>query len=164
VTGERGRFLLLGSGEFEPWSADAERFALSGAAGDGSVAVLATASAREGESVFEGWTAMGLAHYESLEIAARAVRVRTRIDALEPDVSRQLDDVSMVFFSGGSPRYLAQTLIGTPVWDGVLRLVERGGVFAGCSAGAMIAGVRGLHFPFASGLGLLRAAIPEIGG
>src|ERR1017187_4866631 len=32
----RGRFLLLGSGEFEPWAADAERFALSGATGDGA--------------------------------------------------------------------------------------------------------------------------------
>ena len=53
MTSERGRFLLLGSGEFEPWAADAERFALSGATGDGSVAVLATASGREGDSVFE---------------------------------------------------------------------------------------------------------------
>ena len=63
---ERGRFLLLGSGEFEPWAAEAERFALSGAAGDGSVAVLATASGREGDSVFERWIGMGLA---SLRVA-----------------------------------------------------------------------------------------------
>jgi cyanophycinase len=154
---ERGRFLLLGSGEFEPWSAEAERFALSGAAGDGSVAVLATASGREGDTVFERWTAMGLTHYESLGIAARALRVRSRTDALDPTVAGQLDDVSMVFFSGGSPKYLAQTLRGTPVWDGVLRLLDRGGVFAGCSAGAMIAGAPGMRFPFASGLGLLPA-------
>lgn len=155
MTGERGRFLLLGSGEFEPWSGEAERFALSGAAGDGSVAVLATASGREGEPVFERWMAMGLAHYESFGIAARALGVRTRTDALDPSVGRELDDVSMVFFSGGSPKYLAQTLSGTPVWDGLLRLLDRGGVFAGCSAGAMIAGARGMRFPFASGLGLL---------
>lgn len=151
----RGRFLLLGSGEFEPWSEDAERFALAGAAGDGSVAVLATASGREGDAVFERWTAMGLTHYESLGIAARALRVRGRTDALDPSIALQLDDVSMVFFSGGSPKYLAQTLRGTPVWDGVLRLLDRGGVFAGCSAGAMIAGAPGMRFPFASGLGLL---------
>jgi cyanophycinase len=155
MTCERGRFLLLGSGEFEPWSAEAERFALEGAAGDGSVAVLATASGREGDTVFERWTAMGLAHYELLGIAARALRVRTRDDALDPSTGRQLDDASMVFFSGGSPKYLAQTLRGTPVWDGVLRLIDRGGVFAGCSAGAMIAGAVGMRFPFASGLGLL---------
>ena len=158
MTSDRGRFLLLGSGEFEPWSADAERFVLSGATGDGSVAVLATASGREGESVFERWVGMGLMHYKSLGIAAHAVRVRTRTDALESGVANLLDDVSMVFFSGGSPKYLAQTVRGTPVWDGVQRLLERGGAFAGCSAGAMVAGAAGLHFPFGSGLGLLPAS------
>src|ERR1017187_7816120 len=151
----RGRFLLLGSGEFEPWAADAERFALSGATGDGSVAILATASGREGESVFERWISMGLSHYESLGITGHAVRVRTRVDALDTGAARLLDDVSMVFFSGGSPKYLAQTMTGTPFWDGVLRMLERGGVFAGCSAGAMIAGAAGMRFPFASGLNLL---------
>jgi|HubBroStandDraft_6_1064221.scaffolds.fasta_scaffold459073_1 cyanophycinase len=155
---ERGRFLLLGSGEFEPWSADAERFALSGATGDGSVAVLATASGREGESVFERWVGMGLMHYQSLGIAAHPVRVRTRIDALEPGVASLLDEVSMVFFSGGSPKYLAQTVSATPVWEGVQRLLDRGGVFAGCSAGAMVAGAAGMRFPFGSGLGLLPAS------
>lgn len=155
MTDQRGRFLLLGSGEFEPWAAAAERFALSEATGDGSVAVLATASGREGEAVFEGWTNRGLTHYESLDIRAHAVRVRTRVDALNASVAKPLDDASMVFFSGGSPKYLAQTIAGTPVWDGVRRLLDRGGVFAGCSAGAMIAGAAGLRFPFASGLDLL---------
>ena len=152
-----GRFLLLGSGEFEPWSGEAERFALDGASGDGSVAVLATASGREGDAVYARWTAMGLAHYESLGIAARVVPVRNRVDALDPAMAGSIDDVSMVFFSGGSPKYLAETLSGTPVWDAVLRLIDRGGVFAGCSAGAMIAGAGGMRFPFASGRDLLPA-------
>lgn len=152
---EQGRFLLLGSGEFEPWAAEAERFALSRAAGDGSVAILATASGREGDSVFERWIAMGVRHYESLGITGHPVRVRTRIDALDANTATLLDNVSMVFFSGGSPKYLAQTLSGTPLWDGVRRLLDRGGVFGGCSAGAMIAGATGMPFPFASGLGLL---------
>jgi len=155
MTTEPGRLLLLGSGEFEPWSAEAERFVLSGAAGDGSVAVLATASGREGDAVFERWTTMGVAHYESLGITAHALRVRNRADALDPGIATVLDAASMVFFSGGSPKYLAQTIDGTPLWDGVRRLLDRGGVFAGCSAGAMIAGARGMRFPFASGLGLL---------
>lgn len=150
-----GRFLLLGSGEFEPWAADAERFALAQAAGDGSAAVLATASAPEGDAVIERWIGMGMRHYESLGIRAQAVRVRTRADALDASQANLLDEVSMVFFSGGSPKYLSQTMTGTPLWDAVRRLLDRGGVFGGCSAGAMIAGATGLKFPFASGLGLL---------
>lgn len=155
MPGELGRFLLLGSGEFEPWAADAERFALAPAAGDGSVAVMATASAPEGDAVFERWTGMGLSHYGSLGIRAQAVRVRTRVDALDQGAAKLLDDVSMVFFSGGSPKYLWHTIAGTPVWNALRRLIARGGVFGGCSAGAMVAGAAGLRFPFASGLGLL---------
>jgi cyanophycinase len=98
---------------------------------------------------------MGVRHYESLGITGHPVRVRTRIDALDANTATLLDNVSMVFFSGGSPKYLAQTLSGTPLWDGVQRLLNRGGVFGGCSAGAMIAGATGMPFPFASGLGLL---------
>lgn len=159
---EPSRFLLLGSGEFEPWSGDAERFALSGASGDGTVVVLATASGREGEAVFDRWTTMGLAHYASLDIPSIAVRVRNRADALAPGMADAIDSASMVFFSGGSPAYLAATVAGTPIWDTVTRLVARGGVYAGCSAGAMVAGASGapgrrghLPFPFASGLGLV---------
>jgi cyanophycinase len=155
MTAMAGRFLLLGSGEFEPWSGEAERFALAGASGDGSVAILATASGREDDAVYARWTGMGLAHYESLGIAARVVPVRNRADALDPEIAGLIDGASMVFFSGGSPKYLAETLSRTPVWDAVLRLLDGGGVFAGCSAGAMIAGAPAMRFPFASGRGLL---------
>jgi len=155
MAGDTGRFLLLGSGEFEPWAVEAERFALAEAAGDGSVGVFATASGPEGDAVFERWISMGIDHYESLGIAAHPVRVRTRVDELDTAMANVIDDMSMVFFSGGSPKYLAATLGGTPVWDAVLRLIDRGGVFGGCSAGAMIAGARGMPFPFRSGLGLL---------
>ena len=150
-----GRFLLLGSGEFEPWSGEAERLALSGATGDGAVAILATASGREGDPVFARWNGMGIAHYEQLGIPAHVVPVRNHAEALDPAMATLIDGASMVFFSGGSPKYLAETLAGTPVWDAVLRLLDRGGVYAGCSAGAMIAGAVGLGFPFASGRGLL---------
>jgi cyanophycinase len=155
MTSDPGRFLLLGSGEFEPWSEAAERFALSGATGDCSVAILATASGREGDAVFERWNAMGLAHYASLGITANALPVRNRIDALDTRWAAMLDSASMVFFSGGSPKYLAESMNGTPTWEAVRRLIERGGVFAGCSAGAMITGAAGMRFPFSSGLGLL---------
>lgn len=117
MTSGPGRFLLLGSGEFEAWASEAERFALAEAPGDGSVAVLATASAPEGDAVFERWIGMGLAHYKSIDVAAQALRVRTRSDALDTSIAKVLDGVSMVFFSGGSPKYLAATLRGTVVWD-----------------------------------------------
>jgi cyanophycinase len=160
------RLLLLGSGEFMPWAADAERFVLSSATGDGSVAVLATASAKEGNTVFERWERQGLAHFSSIGIRAQALSVRRREDALDPEVARRLADVSMIFFSGGKPGYLAQVLRASPLWEAIEALLARGGVFAGCSAGAVIAGaISGaggnprLPLMFRSGLGLAPATV-----
>jgi cyanophycinase len=138
----RGSFLLLGSGEFEPWSAEPEAAALERASGDGSVLILPTASAPEGDDVFDRWTSMGIRHYASADVPARVVPLKVRADAERPDLTEQVRDASVVFFSGGSPRYLADTLDGTAFWQAVLDAVEGGAVYAGCSAGAMVASRR----------------------
>lgn len=136
---EARTFLLMGSGEFEPWSEEVERAALQGARGDGSVAIVPTASFPDGQAIFERWGAMGLAHYEAMGVAARLVSLRDRSDAMREEFGSQVADASMVFFSGGKPRYLAEAIGGTPFWYGLLAALDRGAVFAGCSAGAMIA-------------------------
>ena len=45
-----------------------------------------------------------------------------------------------MYFSGGKPDFLFNTLNGTRVWAAVEQVLDRGGVIAGCSAGAMIMG------------------------
>jgi len=132
-------FLLMGSGEFEPWSEEVERAALQGARGDGSVAIVPTASFPDGQAIFERWGALGLGHYEAMGVAARLVSLTDRSDAMREEFASQVADASMVFFSGGKPRYLAEAIGETPFWDGMLAALDRGAVFAGCSAGAMIA-------------------------
>jgi cyanophycinase len=126
------------------------------------VAVLATASAPEGEVVFGRWNEMAMAHYGSLGVPAQVVPVRNRQDA---GMARHADVVraaSMIFFSGGNPRHLRQALVGTELLEAIRQLLERGGVYAGCSAGAMIAGdplpaVDGLvGRAFGHGLGLVQ--------
>ncbi len=133
-------FLLLGSGEFEPWSSEVERVALQGASGDGSVLVLPTASAPEGERVFDRWAQMSLGHYASMGVSARVVPVKTRADAERADLAEALGGASMAFFSGGNPRYLAATLRDTSFLAALLLAMARGLVFGGCSAGAIVAG------------------------
>ncbi|MGH7608764.1 MAG: Type 1 glutamine amidotransferase-like domain-containing protein [Candidatus Dormibacteria bacterium] len=154
------RCLLLGSGEFEPWAEAAERAALEGAGGNGSVAVLATASAPEGETVYQGWIDKGLAHYQAIGLTALAVDVRGRDDAERPQLAGQVAGASLIFFSGGNPEYLARTLEGTRLWRAVQGALAGGATFGGCSAGAMVAGAgrsfgpaRG-RFHFSGGLGL----------
>jgi len=127
-------YALLGAGEFENWHADVDRVLLDGR--DGSVLVLATASAPEGDEVYRSWVDKGLAHYTAQATPVRAPALRTREDAHDPSIVAELDEAAAVFFSGGNPAYLAGVLRGTPFW---LRLQERiadGSVaYAGCSAG-----------------------------
>jgi cyanophycinase len=135
------RFLLLGAGEFLPWAAAAERAVLAEAR-DGYVAVVPTASAPEGDAVFDRWARLGLEHYGSLGLEARLVPLKTREDALAPAVVESIAGAALVFFSGGNPLHLARVLEGTPFLSALSEAIAGGAVFGGCSAGAMVAGAR----------------------
>ena len=127
---------LLGSGEFDPWAEEVDRWLLDrAAAGDGRVLILPTASAPDGDEVFEMWSEKGMAHYERQGIPAEVLPLKTRKDADRADLTAKLDDASMVFFSGGNPAYLAATLVNTGFWRALLAGMDRGLAYAGCSAG-----------------------------
>jgi cyanophycinase len=132
-------FLLLGSGEFEPWVSPVEFEVLGGAPGDGSVVVLPTASAPDGDHVFDRWGDMATAHYGDMGAPIEVLAVRRREDALEATYAERVAHASMVFFSGGKPQHLASVMDGTPLWAAILAAVDRGVVYGGCSAGAMVA-------------------------
>lgn len=150
-------FLLMGSGEFEQWSEEVERAALEGR--QSSVAILPTASAPEGDAVFDSWANMGLEHYAAMDVDARVVPLKRREDAERDEIAAANADVGMIFFSGGNPRYLADTIDGTRFWDEMNAALDRGTVFAGCSAGAMVAGHRSARpkvgATWVAGLGLV---------
>ena len=153
-------FLLMGSGEFEPWSTEIEAAALDGR--PGPVAVLPTASSTEGDDVFGRWGRMGLEHYAAAAIDARLVPVKTREDADREEIARELEGAAMVFFSGGKPQHLAETIHGTRLWEALLAALDAGTVYAGCSAGALIASQsreqrreRGVRTGWVYGLGLV---------
>jgi cyanophycinase len=131
--------LLLGSGEFEPWVAETELEAIGGATGDGTVVVLPTASATEGDHVFDRWAATGSDHYRSMGVRADVLPVKVRDDAQRADLAARAEAASMIFYSGGKPRHLAEVLDGTPLWTSIQTALDRGAVYAGCSAGAMVA-------------------------
>lgn len=150
----------MGSGEFEPWSEAVERAALDG--DGGHVAVLPTASAAEGDEVFDRWGRMGLEHYAAMGVPARVVAVKSREDAEREDLAAELAGASMVFFSGGKPQHLANAIHGTRVWEALNRALDGGTVYAGCSAGALVASQtreqrreRGVRAGWIYGLGLV---------
>jgi cyanophycinase len=93
------------------------------------------ASAPEGGDVFERWGSLGLAHFGRLDAAAEVVELRTREDADDPRIVDRLDGASVVYFSGGNPAYLSSILRDTGFLDRMLKELDRGMGYAGCSAG-----------------------------
>jgi cyanophycinase-like exopeptidase len=135
-------FGLLGSGEFEPWSAEVDRALLERATGDGRVLIIPAASAKEGAEVFDSWGSKGLAHFGALGVPAEVVPLKSREDAQRDDLVATVNDASVAYFSGGNPAFLASVLAGTPFWDGLVRAMERGLAYIGCSAGVACLGDR----------------------
>jgi len=157
---------LLGSGEFEPWSEVADRWLFARATGDGRVVILPTASSREGDDVFDEWGRKGLEHFASLGIEAEVLPVRTRADAERPDLAASLEHASVAYLSGGNPAHLSDVLRGTGVWAALLRGLDRGMGYAGCSAGVACltettydSDSDDLEAIFRPGLGIVRDAL-----
>ncbi|MGH2662107.1 MAG: Type 1 glutamine amidotransferase-like domain-containing protein [Actinomycetota bacterium] len=133
-------FALLGSGEFEPWAAEADRWLLDRATGDGSVLLLPMASAPEGDEVFDRWGQMGLDHYRGMGVRAEILPLKTREDAEREDLAGRLSDASEVFFSGGNPAFLTASLRDTTFWRRLVQELDRGLAYGGCSAGVAVLG------------------------
>jgi len=112
-----------------------DRWVLERAQGDGSVLIMPTASAPEGDDVFDGWAAKGLAHYERLGLPAEVLPMKTREDAEREDLLERVREASVVYFSGGNPYHLASVLRGSAFCRTMLDRLEDGLGFVGCSAG-----------------------------
>jgi cyanophycinase len=157
---------LLGSGEFQRWSEPVDRRLVAEADGDGRVLILPTASAPEGKDVFERWGSLGLAHFSRLDIPAEVIDLQTREDTDDPRLLARLDGASAVYFSGGNPAYLSATLAESDFLEAMLKQLDRGMAYAGCSAG--VACLNEITFDstttdvdeiYKPGLGIVRRAV-----
>jgi cyanophycinase len=142
-----GTIALVGSGEYLPPIQPLDKKLLEHVQGTPQVVVLPTASAPDGPGVPERWAKMGVEHFGRLGAAVVPVMLLTREDAERPELAEQIAQANFVYFSGGKPRYLLETLQGTPAWEAVVQVYKSGGVIAGCSAGAMAMGEVVFDFP-----------------
>jgi cyanophycinase len=130
---------LVGAGEFLASMLPVDRELLARSGGN-RVVVLPTASAPDGAGIPQRWATMGEDHFRALGARVDVVLALTRRDCELDTVAERIAAADLVYFSGGKPDYLYSALQGTPAWASVLTVLERGGVVAGCSAGAMILG------------------------
>jgi cyanophycinase len=142
-----GTIALIGSGEYLPPIAPVDKRLLEHVSGEPFVVVLPTAAAPDGPGVPERWTRMGVAHFSQLGARVEPVMLLDREDAENPAIVEQIAQANFVYFSGGKPRYLLETLQGTAAWAAITKIYASGGVVAGCSAGAMVMGSAIFDFP-----------------
>ncbi len=136
---------LVGSGEYLEASREVDEHLLSLLdVGDRSpvVACLPTAAAHDGEAVWRDWSRRGVGWFTSLGATAVAADVVDPRTADDPAVADAVEAADLVYLSGGKPTLLRDLLHGSAVWEAISRVLERGGILAGCSAGAMVQGGR----------------------
>ena len=173
-----GLIALLGSGEYLPVMDDVDRYLLAHCGANGRkprVVCLPTGAGREGEESINRWSKMGIEHFTRLNADVLPVPIIDRDSANDPQWEPTLENADLIYFSGGNPLYLYETLQGSRAWAAAQKAWASGAAYAGCSAGAMILGRQMPNFHMVglnsvNGFGLLPAtyiiphfdAIPSI--
>jgi len=159
----KGLINLVGSGEYLPVMKDVDRYLLDSLPLHGRkprVVCLPTAAGREGDSSVNRWSSMGVQHFQELGAEVEALRIIDRVSADDPQWEPLLENADLIYFSGGDPGYLYQTMRDSRAWSAAQRAWGCGAIYAGCSAGAMILGKRMPSFRLAGtqeGFGLVSA-------
>jgi cyanophycinase len=146
-----GSLALVGSGEYLPAMAQFEKSLIDDGVKNGKQAIyiqIPTAAGRESEDRLNFWRELGKTQADSLNIKSIYLPIYTRDDAHNPKYIEQIKNSALIYMSGGDPHYLAETLIGTPLWDAIYENWQSGGSLAGCSAGAMVLSAQIPNFRF----------------
>jgi cyanophycinase len=136
-----GLIALVGAGEYLPVMDDIDRHLLASVNANGRaprVVCLPTAAGQEGDASVNRWLDMGLKHFQALDAQVTAARIIDRQSADDPQWEPALESADLIYFSGGNPMYLYDTMRGSCAWKAAQKAWSRGAVYAGCSAGAMI--------------------------
>lgn len=138
---------LIGSGEYLPPIEPVDRYLLEHLPTSPRVICLPTAAGTEGDERIRYWMDLGVRYFRRLGVLVQAIPVIDRSSANNPVFAEQILQANFVYMSGGQPGYLFRTLKDSLVWQAIMEIIEKGGLLAGCSAGAMIMGERIPAFP-----------------
>ncbi len=138
-----GLMALLGSGEYLPVMNETDRYLLKQTVGNGRqprVVCFPTAAGMEGDEAVGRWKRMGEEHFRALGAEVTALQITNRAEADDPQFVEIIEQADLIYFSGGNPVYLFESMQDSRAWQAVLSATGRGAAFAGCSAGAMFVG------------------------
>ena len=156
-----GLIALVGAGEYLPVMEEVDRHLLASLqVQTPHVVCLPTAAGQEGDESINRWSRMGIDHFKKLGADVTALRIIDKDSANDEQFISMLESADLIYFSGGNPQYLFETLNGSLAWSAMQKAWAAGAVYAGCSAGAMILSKRIPSFRLAGtneGFGLVPA-------
>lgn len=132
--------VLIGSGEYLPGMRNVDRTLLDSLLDTPKVICLPTAAGGEGTERIEYWSNLGVDYFTQLDVQVEALPVIDKSSANNPHFAAKILDSNYIYFSGGHPRYLYDTLSNSLVWEAITNVYQNGGILCGCSAGAMVMG------------------------
>ena len=157
--GINGQLVICGGGTL-PESVRKEFVERAGGA-DARILVVPTASRKADESASEKW----LESWAPFQVSSLEVlHTRSKETADSEEFNQKIAEATGVWFSGGSQSLIAEAYVGTAAEDSLHKLLARGGIIGGTSAGAAIMSrtmiASGLPVPvIKEGLGLLPGVI-----
>lgn len=147
---------LVGAGEYLPNMEPVDRALFERLGKSPKVVCIPAGAGTEGADRIRYWSDLGVHHFKKLGADVKAVEVIDADTANDVSLADQIAEANFVYFSGGKPTYLYNTLLGSLAWQAVETVLANGGLLTGCSAGAMIQGSKIMGRPaLGDGFGLL---------
>lgn len=135
-----GALALVGSGEYLPVMQELETALLHSGISNGKpnrFLQIPTAAGQESVERLEFWEQLGAEQARRIGTVQDFLPIFNREDAYDQKYISRISEAGLIYFSGGDPGYLANTLYGTPLWEEIESNWRSGASLTGCSAGAM---------------------------
>jgi len=132
-----GLIALVGGNEFRLECEPMDRALLAKIGGKPKVVILPTAAARENAALA---AENGVRYFKRLRAQAEAAMVVDSATGQETKWVDLIKNADLVYYAGGDPQYLLETMRNSKAWKSSLEVWKSGGMIAGSSAGAMICG------------------------
>jgi cyanophycinase len=132
-----GKIGLVGGEEFRAGCEEMDRQFMRASGQDPARVVIIPTAAVTGPAKAAN---DGVRHFSSLGGNASHIMALEKSDADDPDFAQDIEGAGVIYFTGGSPDHLLETLRGSQLLKAILAAVEKGAVLAGSSAGAMVMG------------------------
>jgi len=132
-----GQIALVGGDEFRYGCEDMDREIMRASGQDPARVVVIPTAAVTGPAKAAN---DGKTHFGALGGDSSQLMLLERNHAEDPDFFAPVNTANVVYFTGGSPEHLLETVRGSQFYQALMAAADGGAVLAGSSAGAMVMG------------------------